>query len=116
MSRAHRPVSARSILSLTGAAFAAVLAVAVLTGHSASALVEGALYLLPAVLFALVLLAGRYPGERVLRRLRSTRLAGPPERPANSFRPRQRPARALSGGRLIAVRLAGRGPPALAAC
>jgi hypothetical protein len=75
---------------------------------------SGALALLPALLLAGVLLAGRYPGERLLERwgrprprVRQaiTRVLAPP-----------RPSRALPhGGLLIATALAGRAPPAFAA-
>jgi hypothetical protein len=78
--------------------------------------VEGALYLLPALLLVGVLL-GRRPGERLLvalhrrRAFRSGKLrtAKPGLRlahPTESFFPR--------GGRLIAAALAGRAPPAWA--
>jgi hypothetical protein len=76
--------------------------------------VEGALYLLPALLLALALVAGHRPGERLVIALhrRSARRAGrtgsalsslAPPRPAEQIFPR--------GGRLIAAALAGRAPP-----
>lgn len=79
--------------------------------------VEGALYLLPALLLAGALLLGRRPCERLLvamhrrRAFRSGKLrsAKPGLRlahPTESFFPR--------GGRLIAAALAGRAPPAWA--
>jgi hypothetical protein len=80
--------------------------------------VEGALYLLPALLLAVVLLAGRRPGERLIvalhrRRVRrgqrgSTSTPGlVPAHPTEFALPR--------GGRLIAAALAGRASPARAA-
>ncbi len=78
--------------------------------------VEGALYLLPALLLALALVAGHRPGERLVVALHSRRRARragrtgsavcslvPPARPAEQIFPR--------GGRLIAAALAGRAPP-----
>ena len=73
------------------------------------------LYLLPALLLALVLFTGRYPGERVLKRLRKER-SFPSPRCLNSRAPRQHPTRVLRGGRLIAVCLAGRAPPLAPVC
>jgi hypothetical protein len=75
--------------------------------------VEGALYLLPALLLALALVAGRRPGERLIvalhrRRARRAQHGMAPAgariaHPAEHFLPR--------GGRLIAAALAGRAPP-----
>jgi hypothetical protein len=96
------------LLALLGA-----LALAGLDGGMAGALWQGAIYLLPALLLALVLLTRRYPGERLLGRLRLHL------RPRRSERARavrytaERPP--PHGGRLIAVSLAGRAPPALRA-
>ncbi len=69
------------------------------------------LYLLPALVLAVILLARRYPGERVIERLRLARAPGPRVRAASSPRPRCRPDTRLGGGRLIAVSLGGRAPP-----
>jgi hypothetical protein len=92
-----------------------VVAVGVLAPLGAlGAFQSGALALLPALVLAAVLLAGHYPGERLIARwgcarprVRQaiTRVLAPP-----------RPSRALPhGGRLIATALAGRAPPAFAA-
>jgi hypothetical protein len=71
------------------------------------------LYLLPALVLALPLLARRYPGERVLvglRRAKQTRWA----RPRSSLPTRRRVVLVLvRGGRLIGRSLAVRPPPAL---
>jgi hypothetical protein len=96
-----------------GAVVALVLAVGLLglmalDGGMASSLWEGLLYLLPALLLLLVLLARRYPGERLVQalRIRRTRLA------ARVCAAGRRIELAIpSGGRLIAVSLAGRAPP-----
>jgi hypothetical protein len=97
-----------------GAAIALLLSVGALgladpSGGVAAGLWEGMLYLLPALLLLAVLLARRYPGERLL-----LALAGRGVR-----RARVHVARALHrielpvphGGRLLAVSLAGRAPP-----
>ncbi|HEX7300093.1 MAG TPA: hypothetical protein VF257_13935 [Solirubrobacteraceae bacterium] len=66
----------------------------------------------PVLLLFLPLLAGRYVGEDGLLRL-AARARSPWARPASSARPALRAPRALArGGRLIAVALAQRGPPA----
>jgi hypothetical protein len=75
----------------------------------AAALWQGALYVLPALLLAIALLARRYPGERLLVLLHARRT-----RPRIGARPFVRTV-ALAGahgGRLIALALAGRAPPA----
>jgi hypothetical protein len=81
-------------------------------------LVEGALYLLPALLLAAALLARR-PGERLIVALhrRYTRRA---RRARSAAAPGLRLAHSTEhsfprGGRLIAAALAGRAPPAWAA-
>lgn len=77
--------------------------------------VEGALYLLPALLLGLALVVGRRPGERLIVALhrRSVRRAG---RTGSAVTPSLTPARPAEhifprGGRLIAAALAGRAPP-----
>jgi hypothetical protein len=79
-------------------------------------LLEGALYLLPALLIVLALALGRHPGERVIVEL-CARRAGRPRRRALTLTHRCAGTRpAPRGGRLIATALAGRAPPlALAA-
>jgi len=62
-----------------------------------------------------VLLSGRYPGERALKRLREARRSAT-QHPASSRSPRQHAVALLRGGRLIAVSLAGRAPPCAAVC
>jgi hypothetical protein len=73
--------------------------------------VEGALYLLPALLLAAVLLAGRRPGERLIAALHR-RHAGK-ARSAVTYRPLEHSIEHSfpRGGRLIAAALAGRAPP-----
>jgi hypothetical protein len=76
----------------------------------------GALIMLPALLLAVVMLTRPYLGERTIARLRVRhfrhRLAG-----AYVLGPLCSPTRAASGGRLIAVALAGHAPPlALVGC
>lgn len=66
--------------------------------------------LLPALLLAAALIAGRYPGERILSRLRPPRL----RRPAGGRRPRAASfVRSVSRrrGELLSRALAGRAPP-----
>jgi hypothetical protein len=76
---------------------------------------SGALILLPTLALALLMLTRPYLGEGLLARLRSRRVPRP--RSTVSFPPRSWRARAVRGGRLIAVALAGRAPPpALASC
>jgi hypothetical protein len=79
-------------------------------GGIASGLWEGMLYLLPALLLLLPLLAGRYPGERLLGALRVRRARGRARaRLMVGVRGIELPV--PHGGRLIAVSLAGRAPP-----
>lgn len=68
---------------------------------------------MPALLFALPLLAGRYVGEARLARLAAAFVAAR-RRPAGSLRPaaRRSPVAVPRGGRLIAASLAVRPPPA----
>jgi hypothetical protein len=115
MRRAPYRGAARLLLGL--ASIASVIAVsAVLLGdHSSSAPALGILYLLPACLLGVVLVSGRYPGESTLKRLRES-LSGRSPRPVSSQRPPEHPTELLRGGRLIAVSLAGRAPPPVAAC
>jgi hypothetical protein len=71
------------------------------------------LYLLPAALLVIPLLARRYPGERVLVGLRRVERARWP-RPRSSAPARRRVVLvAVRGGRLIGCSLAVRPPPAL---
>jgi hypothetical protein len=81
-------------------------------GGMEAALWQGALYVLPALLLLIPLLARRYPGERLLGLL-CIRRAGPRARVRVAVRATEllRPR----GGRLIALSLAGRAPPALRA-
>jgi hypothetical protein len=69
----------------------------------------------PALVLLLPLLAGRYVGEDGIARL-GTLLAPPRRRPvvAHATAGRRAPRVLARGGRLIAVALAQRGPPALA--
>jgi hypothetical protein len=71
------------------------------------------LYLLPAVVLAIPLLARRYPGERALLALRRVESTSWP-RPRSSAPMRRRMVLAVvRGGRLIGRSLAVRPPPAL---
>jgi hypothetical protein len=74
-----------------------------------TALQLGFLYMAPWLALLLVLLCGRYPGETVLARFRGRRRS----RRAATFIANAAitPARVVSGGLLLAHRLAGRGPP-----
>ena len=97
-------------------AVALIAAVALALGGAVAPLQGGALVLLPALMLALVMLTRPYLGARALARLRSRR-----ERRTHaialSFAPPSWRTRAVHGGRLIAVALAGRAPPlALASC
>jgi hypothetical protein len=74
----------------------------------------GALTMLPALLLAVALFAGRYPGERLIERWARARPRGRAAL-ARSLAPELPSTTLLRGGRLIAVALAGRAPPALAA-
>lgn len=104
LTRTRRPVWQAG----TGAA--AVLAVALCCGSATGSLLLGALYLLPALLIAVALWLGWYPGERALKRLRGARAPRAPRAPRIGA-PRRSHGRVLRGGRLIAVSLAGRAPP-----
>jgi hypothetical protein len=76
----------------------------------------GALVLLPALALVIVMLTRPYLGEGAIARLRLRR-GHRPRSTALSFPARRSPARAVRGGRLLAVALAGRAPPlALASC
>ncbi len=73
------------------------------------------LYLLPALLFALALLCGRYPGERLLLSIASRRRpAAPPVPPVAAPAPPLRLRSLPRGGALLAAALAGRAPPVAA--
>lgn len=93
------------------AAFA-VLAVGILAGAGATAL----LYVLPALLLFGVLLAGRYPGEETLVRMRRPQTRGRRRTVASSKNSPGRHAIVTPrGGLLIAFALAVRPPPCPAA-
>jgi hypothetical protein len=74
-------------------------------------MVMGLMYLLPALVLAVLLRGGRYPGERAIERLRAARAPRPRRRVAVMSCPRWCPRAQRRGGRLIAVSLAGRAPP-----
>jgi hypothetical protein len=71
------------------------------------------LYLAPACLLVLLLVSGRYPGERQLIALAQRRLGhlGPRAPRATALPRRRAPARLGSGGAGLAFNIAGRGPP-----
>lgn len=111
----------RRVVSLRLAMFvgvASIVALCLLMHHTqpANAELVGLLYLLPAMLLALVLFMGHYPGERALRRLCSHERSSLTRRCQSIGGPRRSPVRILRGGRLIAVCLAGRGPPSATVC
>lgn len=90
----------------------AALSVAFAVLQSLAGLNPDVLLAAPALLLVLPLLAGRYVGEEGLLRV-AARWRGPRARAASSARPTLRAPRVLArGGRLIAVALAERGPPA----
>jgi hypothetical protein len=94
-----------ALLSICG-----LLALAAPGSGIAAGLWQGMLYLLPALLLLLVLLARRYPGERLLGALRVRRARGRARvRAGVAVRRIELPV--PHGGRLIAVSLAGRAPP-----
>jgi hypothetical protein len=102
--RSTSTLKVAAALAVVGAV--AVLALAGVLGTFTS----GALMALPALLLAIAVMSGSYPGERLLRRWGSgrsrprIRCALPPALP--------RPAAAMPrGGSLIASALAGRAPP-----
>ena len=70
--------------------------------------------LLPALFLLLALVCGRYPGERVLARLRERYRRG--LRPTRFPQPRWAPRARRRSGELLATALASRGPPRSFAC
>jgi hypothetical protein len=90
----------------------ALLLVVFAATQSLTGLNPDVLLAVPVLLLALPLAAGRYVGEDGLVRL-ATRRRAPTRRVASSARPALRAPRVMArGGRLIAVALAERGPPA----
>lgn len=85
-------------------------------GFAAPDLHLGLLYLTPALLLAIALLSGRFPGEQLLERA-ARRLAGVARRPpaASPGVPHDLLILLPRGGLLLARCLAGRAPPCLAA-
>jgi hypothetical protein len=83
--------------------------------QSATGISGDVLLAAPALILLLPLLAGRYVGEDGIARLTAC-LAPPRRRPlaGRAARPRRAPRVLARGGRLIAVALAQRGPPAAA--
>jgi hypothetical protein len=110
-----RVLAGRRVTRLTFLAALASLA-AVIVSHGAGASLDGLMYLLPALVLAVVLLGDRYPGERAIQRLRVGRAARPRAHAASAPRPRRHLGDRRRGGRLIAVSLAGRAPPLAAGC
>jgi hypothetical protein len=91
----------------------ALLAVAFAATQSLTGLNPDVLLAVPVLLLVLPLAAGRYVGEDGLVRL-ATRRQAPARRVVSSVRPLLRAPRVMArGGRLIAVALAERAPPAL---
>jgi hypothetical protein len=114
--RVRRPALAGPRVPRLTLLAALVLFVAVVLSHGSGASLDGLLYLAPALVLAVVLLGRRYPGERVIERLREVRAARPRARVVGAPPPRQRPREHQRGGCLIAVSLAGRAPPLVAGC
>jgi hypothetical protein len=101
-------MSARPRHTLRVVAGVAVMAALWLAGLEVGGLDTGLLFLAPAFVLLLPLLAGRYPGERAL----APRVA--PVRRAVAFRlafPRPRLRLVPRGGLLVGCSLAGRAPP-----
>jgi hypothetical protein len=99
---------------LAGGLLGVALVLAALNGGIGSALTEGALYLLPAMLLAMVLFTECRPGERLIVALHRRRARRDGERGSatNDLTPVHFTEHVLPrGGRLIAAALAGRGPP-----
>lgn len=112
---ARRPAGLNRRGKLAAAAVAPLLILSLLYlaapgGRIAAGVWEGMLYLLPALLLLLVLLARRYPGERLLGALAARRFGGI-RRAGVTAVPRRLALPTPHGGRLIAVSLAGRAPP-----
>ena len=93
----------------------AALTVLLAVLQSATGIGGDVLLAAPALVLLLPLLAGRYVGEDGISRL-AARLAPARRRPlvARTTPPRRAPRVLARGGRLIAVALAQRGPPAFA--
>jgi len=87
-----------------------------LPGRVSAALLPGLLFLAPALLLAALLVARRYPGERLLERWSARRRPRPRRAAMLARRPRPWCRARLAGGRLIGVSLAGRGPPQTLRC
>ena len=88
-----------------------VLGAVWVAGLHVGGLDTGILFLAPAFVLLLPLLAGRYPGETLI--ADALRRHARPLRPRRFVLPLRPPARcAPSGGLLVAFALAGRGPPA----
>ena len=92
---------------LIAAGIVLAVAVVVLVGVAPA----GLLCLAPSALIGVLLLLGRFPGERVLVAL--ARRRAPRRARAALGRPRASEALLARGGRLVAASLAGRAPPAL---
>jgi hypothetical protein len=91
----------------------AALTVLLAVLQSATGISSDVLLAAPALVLLLPLLAGRYVGEDGIARLGA--FLAPPRRPsvvARAALPRRAPRVLARGGRLIAVALAQRGPPA----
>jgi hypothetical protein len=71
--------------------------------------------LVPALVLAVLLILGRYPGEKRLAELAGRAPAAPARRPARVSMPRSYVRVMQRGGRLVASAMAKRPPPRLAA-
>jgi hypothetical protein len=112
--RQHARLPRRLSLALALIAFVALA----LSGEF-GAVQGGVLMMLPALLLAVVMFTRPYLGEQAIAHLRGRRAQRKRglDTPASVIARLRSPARALRGGRLIAVALAGRAPPlALAGC
>jgi hypothetical protein len=105
----------RVLVLLALAGLVAALLSGAVPGDLAEGLRTGLLFVGPALVLALALLARRYPGERAIERWRARR--APVRRRSGAVpAPRARLQAVRGAGCLIAVSLAGRAPPLVSGC
>jgi hypothetical protein len=93
----------------------ALLVVAWMVAQALSGSATGLLHLAPALVLALPLILGRYPGESKLAELAGTSRTPTARRPSRIPMPRSHVRVMQRGGRLVASAMAKRPPPLLAA-
>ncbi len=98
-------------MTARGRAVAAVVVVACLWCAGVRDLQLALLYLGPVLLLATALAANRYPGERLLLRIRRRPRRRPAARAGDASTPRAPTTVVARGGLLLARALAGRAPP-----